>query len=295
MISDLDPTTKTSVLLEALPYIQRFRGSTFVVKFGGAFMDDPDPSARLSGATDLAFLAAVGIQVVVVHGGGKAITRAMESAGLTPEFRHGLRVTDAAAMRLVDQTLNGPLNEEICNLLRQKGGHPFGMRGNDVFLCQKHFATGENGGSIDLGFVGEVNHVKTKLIKKALADGFTPILSPVAVDEQDQPYNTNADVAAGAVASALRARRLVYLCDVPGLLANPNDPNSLISTLRASEVADLKARKIITSGMLPKVDSAVKALDEGVHRVHFVDGRQPHSTLLEIFTDQGIGTEIIGG
>ncbi len=295
MTPELDPTTKTRVLLEALPYIQRFRGSIFVVKFGGAFMDDADPTARLDGATDLAFLAAVGIQVVVVHGGGKAITRAMETAGLKPEFRHGLRVTDEAAMRIVEQTLNGPLNAEICDLLRQKGCNPLGMKGNDVFLCQKHFAQNEKGEPVDLGFVGEVNHVKTKLIKKALAEGFTPVLSPVAADEHDHTYNTNADVAAGAVASALRARRLVYLCDVPGLLSDPKNPDSLISTLRASEVADLKARQVITSGMLPKVDSAVKALDEGVHRVHFVHGRQPHSTLLEIFTDKGIGTEIVNG
>ncbi|HVU37027.1 MAG TPA: acetylglutamate kinase, partial [Opitutales bacterium] len=190
---------------------------------------------------------------------------------------------------------NGPLNAEICDLLRQKGCNPLGMKGNDVFLCQKHFAQNEKGEPVDLGFVGEVNHVKTKLIKKALAEGFTPVLSPVAADEHDHTYNTNADVAAGAVASALRARRLVYLCDVPGLLSDPKNPESLISTLRASEVADLKARQVITSGMLPKVDSAVKALDEGVHRVHFVHGRQPHSTLLEIFTDKGIGTEIING
>lgn len=295
MTPELDPTTKTRVLLEALPYIQRFRGSIFVVKFGGAFMDDPDPTARLSGATDLAFLAAVGIQVVVVHGGGKAITRAMESAGLKPEFRHGLRVTDEAAMNIVEQTLNGPLNAEICDLLRQKGGNPLGMRGNDIFLCQKHFARSENGEAVDLGYVGEVNHVKTKLIKKALAEGYTPIISPVAVDEHDHPFNTNADVAAGAVASALRARRLVYLCDVPGLLSEPGNPESLLSTLKVNDVAELKARKVITSGMLPKVDSAVKALDEGVHRVHFVDGRKQHSTLLEIFTDKGIGTEIVNG
>jgi acetylglutamate kinase len=295
MIEDLDPTTKARVLLEALPYIQRFRGSTFVVKFGGAFMDDPDPSARLSGAIDLAFLAAVGIQVVVVHGGGKAITRAMESAGLKPEFRHGLRVTDDAAMRIVEETLNGPLNLEICDLLQQQGGRPLSMKGNDVFLCQKHFPIGETGEPVDLGFVGEVNYVKTKLIKKALLEGYTPILSPVAVDESGNSYNTNADVAAAAVAGALRARRLVYLCDVPGLLSDPAKPDSLISTLPASQVADLKSRKVITSGMLPKVDSAVKALDNGVHRVHFVDGRQHHSMLLEIFTDKGIGTEIVSG
>ncbi len=295
MNPQLDPTTKARVLLEALPYIQRFRGSIFVIKYGGAFMDDPDPAARLSVATDIVFLAAVGIQVVVVHGGGKAITRAMEAAGLKPEFRHGLRVTDEAAMRLVEQTLNGPTNLEICELLQQKSGRPLGMRGNDVFLCQKHCPLDDQGQPVDIGFVGDVTNVKTKLIKKALADGYTPIISPIAVDEVDHPFNTNADVAAAAVAGALRARRLVFLCDVPGLLTDPANPASLISTLPASQVPDLKARKIITSGMLPKVDSAVHALDNGVHRVHFVDGRCPHSTLLEIFTDQGVGTEIISG
>jgi acetylglutamate kinase len=295
MIQEFDPTTKARVLLEALPYIQRFRGSIFVIKYGGAFMDDPDPATRVSVATDLVFLAAVGIQVVVVHGGGKAITRAMEAASLKPVFRHGLRVTDDAVMRIVEDTLNGPTNLEICELLQQKGGRPLGMKGNDVFLCQKHSPLDENGQPVDIGFVGDVTNVKTKLIKKALAENYTPILSPIAVDELDHPFNTNADVAAAAVAAALRARRLVYLCDVPGLLTDPSDRNSLISTLPASQVADLKARKIITSGMLPKVDSAVHALDNGVHRVHFVDGRCPHSILLEIFTDQGVGTEIING
>jgi acetylglutamate kinase len=295
MIQDLDPTTKARVLLEALPYIQRFRGSIFVVKYGGAFMDDPDPATRLSVATDIVFLAAVGIQVVVVHGGGKAITRAMESAGLKPEFRHGLRVTDEAAMRIVAETLNGPTNLEICELLQQQGGRPLGMKGNDVFLCHQHFAQDEHGQPVDLGFVGEVTNVRTKLIKKAILDGYTPIISPIALDEQDHLYNTNADVAAAAVAGALRARRLVFLCDVPGLLSDPSNPESLISTLLAGQVQELKARKVITSGMLPKVDSAVRALDNGVHRVHFVDGRRPHSTLLEIFTDQGVGTEIVSG
>jgi acetylglutamate kinase len=265
------------------------------VKYGGSFMDSPDESVRTGVARDIVFLEAVEINPVVVHGGGKAITRAMEAAGLKPEFRHGLRVTDETAMRLVEETLNGPTNLEICELLQQKAGRPLGMRGNDVFLCQKHLPLDVQGQPVDIGFVGDVTNVKTKLIKKALADGYTPIISPIAVDELDHPFNTNADVAAAAVAGALRARRLVFLCDVPGLLTDPANPASLISTLPASQVPDLKARKIITSGMLPKVDSAVHALDNGVHRVHFVDGRCPHSTLLEIFTDQGVGTEIISG
>lgn len=289
----IDVTTKAKVLLEALPYIQRFRGSTFVVKYGGSFMDDPDPQTRMRVATDIVFLAAVGINVVVVHGGGKAISRAMAATGKEAVFRNGLRVTDADTIKVVERTLNGEINLEICELVQQLQGRPLGMPGNNVFVCEKLVSRDENGEPIDLGFVGEIQYVKSKLIRKAITDGYTPIISPIAIDENDQPYNTNADVAAAAVASALRARRLVYMSDVPGLLSDPNDPSSLISTLHVSEVAGLKRNGVIGKGMIPKVDSAVSALNSGVHRVHFVDGRQPHSILLEIFTDKGIGTEIV--
>jgi acetylglutamate kinase len=288
-----DPISKAQVLLEALPYIQRFRGSIFVVKYGGSFMDDPNPEVRARVATDIVFLAAVGVQVVVVHGGGKAISRAMEKAGLTATFRNGMRVTDEATIRIVERTLNTEINLEICEMIQARNGRPLGMPGNIVHLCEKLAGTDEQGNAIDLGFVGMINHVKTKLIKKAINDGYTPIISPIACDDKDQPYNTNADVAAAAVASALRARRLVFLSDVPGLLEDPSDPTSLISTLKAGDVPGLIERGVISAGMLPKVQSAVSALQSGVHRVHFVDGRMPHSILLEIFTDKGIGTEIV--
>ncbi len=293
--SELSITAKTEVLLEALPYIQRFRGSTFVVKYGGSFMDDPSLEVRARVATDIAFLAAVGIQVVVVHGGGKAITRGMAAAGLTAEFRQGLRVTDAESIKIVEHVLNKEINRDICALIEGRQGHPLSLPGNSVFICTKHAGEDEEGQPVDLGYVGKVTYVKTKLIKKAIADGFTPIVSPIALDEHRQPYNTNADEAAAAAAAALRARRLFFLCDVPGLLRDPNDPHSLISTLRVSEVEGLKRAGVIAKGMIPKVDSAVKALASGVHRVHFVDGRQPHSLLLEIFTDRGVGTEILNG
>jgi len=292
-LDDIDITTKAKVLLEALPYIQRFRGSTFVVKYGDSFMDDPDPEVRIRVATDIVFLAAVGIKVVVVHGGGKAISRGMEEAGLEAVFTNGLRVTDAAAIKIVEKTLNGQVNLDICELIQQKRGRPLGIPGNSVFNCEKLLSQDENGNELDLGFVGSIKFVKAKLIKKALTDGYTPIISPVAIDDNDQPHNTNADVAASAVASALRARRLVYLSDVPGLLSDPADPKSLISTLHIDEVPTLKENGTIGKGMIPKVESAVHALNNGVHRVHFVDGRQPHSILLEIFTDRGIGTEIV--
>ncbi len=286
---------KAEVLLEALPYIHKFRGSTFVVKYGGSFMDDPDPAGRNRVATDIAFLAAVGIQVVVVHGGGKAITRAMDKAGLKSEFRAGMRVTDAATVKIVEETLNVEINEQICQSLKTQGANPLGMPGNQVNLCEKLLGTDESGQPVDLGFVGDIKFVKTKLIKKALAEGFLPVVSPIALDADDQAYNTNADVAAAAVANSLRARRLIFMSDVPGLLADPKDPQSLITTLKVSEVDDLKKRGVIAGGMIPKVDSAVKALKEGVRRVHFIDGRVPHALLLEVFTDKGIGTEIVHG
>ncbi len=286
---------KAEVLLEALPYIQKFRGSTFVVKYGGSFMDDPNPEGRDRVATDIAFLAAVGIQVVVVHGGGKAITRAMETAGIKSEFRGGMRVTDATTVKIVEETLNKEINGQICDSLRARGANPLGMPGNHVNLCEKLLGADEAGNPIDLGFVGDIKFVKAKLIKKALADGFLPVVSPIALDGDDQAYNTNADVAAAAIANSLRARRLIFMSDVPGLLADPKDPSTLIATLKVGEVDELKKKGVIAGGMIPKVDSAVKALKEGVRRVHFIDGRVPHSLLLEVFTDKGIGTEIVHG
>ena len=287
-------TAKARVLLEALPYIQDFRGSIFVVKYGGSFMDDPDPVVRARVAFDIAFFAAVGINVVVVHGGGRAITKAMEAAGLSASFINGLRVTDEAAMAVVRKTLNEVVNKEVCDAIATAKARPVSMPGDTVLVCQK-LATDDDGNPVDLGYVGEVTEVKVKLIKKEIADGFVPVISPVAEAYDGKPYNVNADLVAGRVASALRARRLVYMSDVPGVLANPTAPDSLISTLKISQVDDLKKKGIIDKGMRPKIASAIHALQEGVQRVHFIDGRLPHSLLLEIFTDKGIGTEIVNG
>ena len=287
-------TAKAKVLLEALPYIQDFRGSTFVVKYGGSFMDDPDPTGRLRVAHDIAFLAAVGINVVVVHGGGKAITKAMEVSGLKANFINGMRVTDAATIAIVKKTLDEIVNKDVCDAISSAKAKPKGLPGDSVLVCQKLLVDDDNN-PVDLGFVGEVTEVKAKLIKKEIADGFVPVISPVAEDNDGKPYNINADVAAGRVASSLRARRLVYMSDVPGLLSAPPDPASLISTLKISQVDDLKKKGVIDKGMRPKVASAIRALQEGVQRVHFIDGRLPHSLLLEIFTDKGTGTEIVHG
>jgi acetylglutamate kinase len=287
-------TAKARVLLEALPYVQDFHGSIFVVKYGGSFMDDPDPAVRTRVAYDIAFFAAVGINVVVVHGGGKAITRAMETSGLSPVFVNGLRVTDEATMAVVKKTLDEVVNRDVCDALAMAKARPKGLPGDTVLVCQKLVAD-DDGNPVDLGYVGEVTEVKVKLVKKEIADGFVPVISPVAEGYDGRPYNVNADVVAGRVASALRARRLVYMSDVPGLLSNPEDPSTLISTLRISQVDELKKKGVIDKGMRPKVASAVRALQEGVQRVHFVDGRLAHSLLLEIFTDRGIGTEIVSG
>ncbi len=283
---------KARVLLEALPYIQRFKGSTFVVKYGGSFMDDPDPEVRSRLAVDIVFLAAVGINVVVVHGGGKAISRAMETAGLNPVFNNGLRVTDRAAIGVVRKTLNDIVNTDICAMIAAKKGDAAGMPGQSLMLCRK-LEEDDEGRSIDLGFVGEVTEVKIKLIKKSLAENRIPVISPLACDGTGQVHNVNADLAAARVAGALRARRLVFMSDVPGLLADPSDPSSLISTLHVDRVDSLKRSGVIDKGMRPKVNAAVRALGEGVQRVHFIDGRMPHSLLLEIFTDRGVGTEIV--
>ncbi len=287
-------TAKARVLLEALPYIQDFRGSIFVIKYGGSFMDDPDSTVRMRVAYDIAFLAAVGINVVVVHGGGKAITRAMEGSGLKASFVNGLRVTDEATITVVKKTLDEIVNKEVCAAIATAQGRPLGLPGDSVLVCEK-LTVDDDGQPVDLGFVGDVTEVKVKLIKKEIADGFIPVISPVAEGYDGKPYNVNADLAAGRVASALRARRLVYMSDVPGLLSNPPDPESLISTLKASQVDELKKAGVIDKGMRPKVQSAIRALAEGVQRVHFVDGRLEHSLLLEIFTNSGIGTEIVHG
>ncbi len=285
---------KARVLLEALPYIQDFRGSTFVVKYGGSFMDDPDPTVRLRVAGDLAFLAAVGINVVVVHGGGKAISKAIDASGLKANFINGLRVTDEATIAIVKKTLDEIVNKDVCDTLVTVKARPKGLPGDSVLVCQK-LTVDDDGNPCDLGYVGDVTEVKVKLVKKEIADGFMPIISPVAEGLDGKPYNINADTAAGRVASALRARRLVYMSDVPGLLSDPKNPASLISTLKVSDVDGLKKKGVIDKGMRPKVASAVRALQEGVQRVHFVDGRMPHSLLLEIFTDKGVGTEIVHG
>ena len=279
---------KAEVLLEALPYIQRFRRHTFVVKYGGSFMDSPDPKVRNGVAEDVVFLEAVGINPVVVHGGGKAITRAMDAAGLTAQFVQGMRVTDEASVGIVERVLSREINPEIVKTIESLGGKARGFSGAEIFKCRKLVTNGA-----DLGYVGEVIEVNTDPLRQCIHRSVTPVISPTALGEDGKIYNCNADVAAAKVAIALRARRLVFMSDVPGLMRDPKDPTTLISSLPIADVPGLKTAGVVDKGMIPKVDSAVEAIKAGVRRVHFVDGRVPHSVLLEIFTRKGIGTEIV--
>ena len=278
---------KAAILMEALPYVRRFRGSVFVVKYGGSFMDSPDPAVRSRVAQDLVFLNFVGIKVVVVHGGGKAVTKELEGRGLEATFINGLRVTDAQTIEVVDEVLNEKVNAEVAEFVSSHDCKVQRLPGKEILSCNKleH--------EPDLGFVGAITKVDTDPIQKALNEGLMPIISSTAADEKDQCYNVNADTVAAEVAISLGARRLVYLSDVPGLLKKPEDSTSLLSSLPVDQVDSLKKEGIIAKGMLPKVNSAVDALNSGVNRVHFIDGRLPHSILLEIFTDEGIGTEIV--
>ena len=290
-----DLILKAATLLEALPYIQRFCGKTFVVKYGGSFMDSPDAAIRTGVARDIVFLESVEINPVVVHGGGKAISRAMESAGLTPEFVQGQRVTDAKTVAVVDQVLSREINPEIVRTIQSLDGLAQGFAGTDIFTCRKLWLDDKHqpGRKLDIGFVGEVTRVNTAPLEDCIARGITPVISPTALGEDGKIYNCNADVAAAQTAIALKARRLVFMSDVAGLLRDAKDPATLISHLQIAEVDALKLAGIVDKGMIPKVDSAVAAIRSGVEKVSFVDGRIPHSVLLEIFTDEGIGTEIV--
>ena len=290
-----DLISKAATLLEALPYLQRFRSGTFVVKYGGSFMDSPDAAVRNGVARDIVFLEAAGINPVVVHGGGKAITRAMEAGGLKTTFIQGQRVTNEVAIEVVDRVLWREINPEIVKTIAQLGGKARGFRGADIFKCRKLLLDDpENrGAKIDIGFVGEVTSVNVEPLRECIRHSITPVISPTALGEDGKIYNCNADVAAAQVAIALKARRLVFMSDVPGLMRDLKDPATLIAHLQLSEVPGLKQAGIVDQGMIPKVDSAVAAIQAGVEKVSFVDGRMPHAVLLEIFTDAGVGTEVV--
>ena len=284
---------KAGTLLEALPYIQRFRGTHFVIKYGGSFMDSPDPEVRNGLARDIVFLWAVGIHTIVLHGGGKAISRAMEKEGRRPEFVHGLRVTDADSATLVDRVLSEEVNPEIVSRIVSLGGRAQGLPGRDIFGCRTRRFRDPGGNRLDLGFVGEITDIDRDAVREVIRDGGIPVVSPTARDGSGQLHNCNADAAAAELAIAMKARRLVFVSDVPGLLEDPARPESLIGVAPVDRVDRLKASAAIGEGMIPKVEGAIRAIESGVRKVSLVDGRVDHSVLLEIFTDRGVGTQIV--
>ncbi len=288
-----DLIAKAATLLEALPYIQKFSGATFVIKYGGSFMDSPDPSVRNGAARDVVFLEAVEINPVIVHGGGKAITRAMEKAGLKASFVQGQRVTDEATVKIADEVLSREINPAIVAAINSLGGTAKGFAGPEIFRCRKAGLKGADGQALDLGYVGELTEVNTAALRECIVKGITPVISPTARGEDGSIYNCNADVAAAHVAMVLKARRLVFMSDVAGLLRNPKAPQSVIPQVRIDEVSGLKSSGVIDEGMIPKVDSALAAIRAGVEKVSLVDGRVQHAVLLEIFTDEGVGTEVV--
>ena len=281
--------SKAATLIEALPYIQRFRSQIFVVKYGGSFMDSPDPEERHRVARDVVFLEAVGINPVVVHGGGKAITRALEESGVKSQFVHGYRVTDEASAEVVDRVLSREINPDVVSAIQEFGGKARGLAGPEIFRCRKFSPEAD----VDLGFVGEVCDVNVEPLRECIRRSVTPVISPTARGDDGKIYNCNADIAAAKTAIALKARRLVFMSDVPGLLRDPKDDASLVRHLAVNEVPNWRKKGVIGEGMIPKVDSAVAAIESGVEKVQFVDGRIPHSVLLEIFTDAGVGTEVV--
>jgi acetylglutamate kinase len=286
------PIARAETLIEALPYIQRFRGALFVIKYGGSAMEDEQVVERF--LRDVVFLEAVGINPVLIHGGGKTITQRMREAGLKPRFVNGLRVTDEQSIRIVEEVLDNELNPSIVSRLNEFGGKAVGLRGKDVLIGKKLPPQTEGKlTEVDLGFVGEVINVHTAPILEAVAAEIVPVISPLARDAGGAVLNINADIAAGTVAGHLKAAKFIYLSDVPGIMRDPMDKESLIPSITREMIEQLREDEIIAGGMIPKVESALHALGQGVKKVHFIDGRTPHSMLLEIFTNSGIGTEVL--
>ena len=275
---------KASVLTEALPYILDFKSSVVLVKLGGSVMED---EAHLEGVIDdISFMRAVGMKVVLVHGGGKAISKAIKESGHEPLFVEGQRVTDEETMEIVRRTLNNVVNPDIVNRLQAKGINARPLHGNWIFSAEKITTP-------DRGYVGKVVKIDTQPVVDMLDAGILPVVTPVATGIEDHHlYNVNADVAAAALAKEMKVRKFALVSDVPGLLRDPSDPSSLLSTLKLENVDALKAEGVIGGGMLPKIESCEAALRAGVKKVHLVDGRMEHSLLLEIFTREGVGTEI---
>ena len=283
---------KADVLIEALPYIQKFRNSIMVVKFGGSAMEDP--GLVESTMRDVVLLEAIGIRPTVVHGGGKAISGELRKQDIPVRFVNGLRYTCEKTIKIVDDVLHNQVNAALVRLGNENGGKMIGLSGKgilhavrtksvDPVTCERQ----------DVGFVGEISAVNVAPIMEALEAGLTPVVTPLGVGIDGQVYNINADIAACKIAEAIHARKLVFLSDVPGVLADCENPDSVIPTIRTDEIDGLVLRKVLSGGMLPKIKSCVEALNSGINKVHLIDGRINHTLLLELFTDHGVGTQIV--
>lgn len=278
--------TRVRVLSEALPYIQQFAGRTVVIKYGGAAMKDGKLKDKV--VRDIVFLSCVGLRPVVVHGGGPEINTWLGKLNIDPQFKDGLRVTDAPTMDVVEMVLVGRVNKELVALINYAGGQAVGLCGKDGNLIQAR-PQGREG----IGFVGEVASVNPALIESLVESGYVPIVSSVAADEKGQAYNINADTVAGEIAAALNAEKLILLTDTPGILKDYKDPETLIYKLDIQQARQLIEDGIVAGGMIPKVNCCVRSLAQGVGAAHIIDGRIPHALLLEIFTDTGIGSMIV--
>ncbi|MBD2498365.1 MULTISPECIES: acetylglutamate kinase [Nostoc] len=279
--------TRVRVLSEALPYIQQFAGRTVVVKYGGAAMKDSTLKDKV--IRDIVFLSCVGLRPILVHGGGPEINSWLDKLGIEPQFKNGLRVTDAATMDVVEMVLVGRVNKEIVALINQAGGMAVGLCGKDG-----HLITARPQGQEGIGFVGEVSGVNIKILETLSSNGYIPVVSSVAADDSGQAYNINADTIAGEIAAALGAEKLILLTDTRGILKDYKDPSTLIPKVDIREARELIASGVVSGGMIPKVNCCVRSLAQGVRAAHIIDGRLPHALLLEIFTDVGIGTMISG-
>lgn len=284
---------KATVLLEALPYVRNYYGKIVVIKLGGSVMDNPEAEREI--LRDIVFMNYVGMQPIIVHGGGKEISVAMDEAGLEPNFVQGLRYTDDLTLAIAERVLCGTINRRLVDTLESFGCEVIGLNSltSCVLFASRHFLSGEGGRRLDIGYVGKIEEVNAKILKLLCAADTIPVIAPIARDKTSGKLNCNADTAAGEVAAAVRAEKLVMVSDTHGIREKPDDPESFRPSMSRVEIQDFIARGIIGKGMLPKVEACLRALDAGVGKTHIVDGRIPHSLLLEIFTDRGVGTQIV--
>lgn len=283
---------KAKVLMEALPYIQKFRQAMVVIKFGGSAMENPELVRETM--RDVVLMECIGMRPIVVHGGGKAISAELKKQNIPVKFVNGLRHTCERTIKIVDDVLHNQVNRNLVELAKESGGNAIGISGKHILTAERAFTTdSETGEKLDIGFVGNVTGVDPIPIMHAIWEGYIPVVTPLATGKNGEVFNVNADIAACKIAEALHVRKLVFLSDVPGVMRDQNDPASVISTIKTTDVPELIASKVISGGMLPKIESCLSALNSGVNKVHMIDGRAEHSLLLELFTDKGVGTEIV--